>query len=111
MGFSVETILPFEKEFKKLHKKYPSLKSDLLQLINSLESNPTQGTAIGNDFYKIRLSITSKNKGKSGGARVITFVKIVKQKVYLTAIYDKSDQSSISNKELKWLSDFITKNS
>jgi hypothetical protein len=53
-----------------------------------------------NGFYKIRPSIKSKGKGKSGGARVITCVKIVAQKVYLVSIYDKSEQSDIADDEL-----------
>ena len=108
MNYSVETILPFEKEFKKLYKKYPSLKSDLLSLIDALQTNPFQGTALGNNFYKIRLSIQSKSKGKSGGARIITFVKIIQSKVYLVAIYDKSVQTNISKKELQLLLQFVT---
>ncbi len=107
MSFNVETLPDFEKEARKLSKKYPSLKTDLAALIENLEINPQQGTPLGNNFYKIRLAITSKGKGKSGGARIITFVKIIKNKVYLSAIYDKSEKDTISNKELKWLSEII----
>ena len=107
MSFNVETLPDFEKEARKLSKKYPSLKTDLAALIEDLEINPLQGTPLGNNFYKIRLAITSKGKGKSGGARIITFVKIIKNKVYLSAIFDKSDKDTISNKELKWLSEII----
>lgn len=46
------------------------------------------------------MAITSKAKGKSGGSRVITCVKIVEQNVYLIAIYDKSVKESIADKEL-----------
>jgi hypothetical protein len=42
-----------------------------------------------------------KLKGKSGGARVITCVKVVAERVYLVSIYDKSQQSDISDKDLK----------
>ncbi len=84
-------------------KKFPSFKQDLSNLINSLESNPMQGTPIGNDCYKIRLAIKSKGKGKSGGARVITHVYVSKTTVYLLIIYDKSDQKNISDNELKEL--------
>jgi hypothetical protein len=63
--------------------------------------NPATGTPLGKDAYKVRLAITSKGKGKSGGARVITCVKIVAETVYLVSIYDKSVQSDISDKELK----------
>jgi mRNA-degrading endonuclease RelE of RelBE toxin-antitoxin system len=91
----------FEKEYKKLSSKHLSLKTDLKALIESLESNPVQGTPLGNDCYKIRLAIKSKGKGKSGGARIITCVKIIHNIVYLVGIYDKSSRETISNKELQ----------
>ena len=109
MNYKVETTPPFEKQAKKLANKYPSLKSDLLQLVESLETNPVQGTPLGNNFYKIRLAVKSKAKGKSGGARVITFVKVINEIVYLASIYDKSQQATISDKELKWLAELISK--
>ena len=59
MSYSVENIPPFEKEFKKLYKKYPSLKNDLIKLVNSLETNPIQGTSLGSNFYKLRLLIST----------------------------------------------------
>jgi hypothetical protein len=82
VNFEVLTILPFEKELKKLSKKYPSLKDEYLTLVDSLETNPIQGISLGKDCYKIRLAIKSKKQGKSGGARVIACVKIINQKVY-----------------------------
>jgi hypothetical protein len=60
-----------------LAKKYPSLKSDFTDFLESLAENPTQGTPLGKDCYKIRMAISSKNKGKSGGARIITNVYVV----------------------------------
>lgn len=88
---------------KKLSKKYRSLKSDLTPLIFSLETNPVQGTPLGKECYKIRMAISSKGKGKSGGARIITYVRITKNTVFLMDIYDKSEQSTISENELQWL--------
>ena len=70
-------------------------------MARQLADNPKQGTPLGKDSYKIRLAIKSKAKGKSGGARVITCVKIISLVVYLVSIYDKSQQSIISDKELK----------
>jgi len=90
----------FQKNFKQLAKKHSSLKSDLLKLIDSLEINPSQGTPLGNNLFKIRLAITSTGKGKSGGARVITLVKVVNQEVFLITIYSKTDRESISKEEL-----------
>lgn len=65
-----------------------------------LEDNPFQGTHIGMDCYKIRLAIASKNAGKSGGARIVTWVKIIEEMVVLLTIYDKSEQDSIDTSEL-----------
>ncbi len=101
MRFKVEATPEFLSEAKKLSKKYPSLKNDIAYLANQLADNPKQGTPLGKDAFKIRLAITSKAKGKSGGARVITCVKIISAVVYLVSIYDKSVQNIISNKEIK----------
>jgi hypothetical protein len=103
MNYKVISIPFFDRQFKRLAKKFLSLKGDFQELVNSLVENPTQGESIGKGSYKIRLSITSKGKGKSGGARVITYVLIQSEAVYLLSIYDKSEQSSISNDELKSL--------
>ena len=101
MPFSIEATPEFLSEAKKLSKKYPSLKNDIASLAEQLKENPTTGTPLGKDAYKIRLTISSKGKGKSGGARVITCVKIIAQIAYLVSIYDKSVQGDISDKELK----------
>ncbi len=82
-------------------KKYPSLKTDIAALGKQLQLNPQTGIPLGNDCYKIRVAITSKGKGKSGGARVITYVQIIKQQVLLLAIYDKSEAENISDKEMQ----------
>ena len=101
MNFNIVTTPPFEKELKSLIKKYPSVKKDITDLVASLTKEPKIGTALGNDCYKIRMAITSKGKGKSGGARVITFVQIIETTIYLLSIYDKADTSNISDKILK----------
>lgn len=75
MNFEVIATPRFKRDIKNLYKKYPSIEADFLNLIELLEQSPEQGTALGNHCFKIRLAITSKGKGKSGGARVITCVK------------------------------------
>lgn len=100
MSFNVVVSDSFKKHAKGIAKKHRSLKSDLNKLIDSLEENPTQGEALGKDCYKVRMAITSKGKGKSGGSRVITCVKIVNQTAYLLTIFDKSNKENISDKEL-----------
>jgi hypothetical protein len=101
MSYNISSIPLFDKQAKRLAKKYPSLKRDLAGLIEKLTDEPEQGTALGNSFYKIRLAIASKGKGKSGGARVVTYVKVTRNTVYLTSIFDKSEKSTITDKELE----------
>jgi hypothetical protein len=59
----------FQKSFKALLKKYPSLTGDFEELLNRLDTLPQIGTPLGNDCFKIRLAIKSKGRGKSSGAR------------------------------------------
>jgi mRNA-degrading endonuclease RelE of RelBE toxin-antitoxin system len=103
MSFEIIPTPPFAKELKALAKKYKSIGDDLRKLIKELDENPKLGTYLGKDCYKIRMTISSKGKGKSGGARVITYVKVVHEKIYLLDIYDKSNSESISDKELMLL--------
>lgn len=107
MSYNVVSIPPFDRQLKRLAKKFPSLKTEYASLIEKLELEPTQGTAMANSYYKIRLTIKSKGKGKSGGARVITHVQVTENNVFLLAIYDKSEQEDITDKEIRYLLSFI----
>ncbi len=108
MSYSIIALPIFRKELKRLAKKYFSLKTDLASLFETLEVNPVQGTPLGKNCYKIRLSITSKNKGKSGGARLITNYVIADETVYLLSIYDKSEKENLTENELQELLKFVT---
>ncbi len=110
MSFNVIATVPFERKLKRLAKKHKSLIKDLALVFNTLSENPRLGTPIGKDCYKVRIAIKSKGKGKSGGARIITYVRIVKNTVYLMDIYDKAEQANISDKELMQLIDILQQN-
>ena len=101
MKFKVLAVPPFNRQFKRLAKRYASFKKDISELIESLAQNPQQGTPIGSDCYKVRLAITSKGKGQAGGARVITYLHTPRYTVYLLAVYDKFDQKNLLDKELE----------
>ena len=107
MSYKVLVIPPFDRQVKKLAKKYPSLKGELLELIESLETNPAQGSFTGKNCYKVRLAIASKGKGKSAGARVITNLVITNVTVFLLSIYDKSEKTTFSDGELLDLLDQV----
>jgi mRNA-degrading endonuclease RelE of RelBE toxin-antitoxin system len=100
MKFKVHTTPNFEKEAKKLIKKYSSLKNEISILIDGLKTNPFKGTHLGNNIYKIRIAIASKGKGKRSGARIITQVRITHEVVYLFSIYNKGDKNNITNQEI-----------
>jgi len=109
MSYNVKTIDVFEKQAKRLSKKYVSLKKELLELVRTLKENPEQGVAIGKNCFKIRIAIASKGKGKSGGARVIANFVVTQATVYLISIYDKSEKENLSEKELAELLKSIPK--
>jgi len=91
----------FKKEYKRLTKKHASLKTDMMVLVKILKKNPTSGTNLGSNTYKVRMAISSKSKGKSGGARVITYFVDKDKIVYLLSIYDKSEEANITDREIK----------
>jgi len=106
MNYNVVTTKKFESDFKQLSKKHHSLKNDYEIFVEELEKNPLMGRNLGDNTRKVRMAITAKNKGKSGGARVITFtvlVEIDNTKIYLLTIYDKDKQDTISKTEIKKL--------
>lgn len=93
----------FEREVKRLSKKFRTLPKELTVLLDELEENPTKGTNLGGGLYKIRLASQSKGSGKSGGFRVITYYieqKADTETIYLVTIYDKSEEENISKGEL-----------
>ena len=98
--YNVIAVPSFSRELKRLARKYPSLKSEYQELVKELKENPGKGTPLGNNLYKIRLAIASKGKGKSGGARVITYLKTEQGNVYLLSIYDKGERDTISDNEI-----------
>ena len=116
---SVRVTSQFKRRAKPLLKKFPSLHHDLLSLQESLLENPFQGIDLGKNVFKIRLRITSKGKGKSGGGRVITFVETdlvytvdeQRQKTHtvnLVTIYDKGETSTITDKEIQFMIENIS---
>jgi mRNA-degrading endonuclease RelE of RelBE toxin-antitoxin system len=106
MSFNIQLSDKFSRSAKQLAKKYPSLKNDLNLLRQELAGNPEMGTPLGKNLYKIRMPITSKGRGKSGGARVITCVVYKSEQVLLAEIYDKAQYDTVDDaKIIKMLKD------
>ena len=101
MNYSVILTPRFKREAKRLSKKWYSLKQELVELGNQLAVNPQLGKSLGAGAYKVRLSVKSKGKGKSGGARIITYIVTEDAEIYLLTIYDKSELDTINDKIIK----------
>ena len=98
MKYEFYSTQEFIKELKTLSKKYKSLKEDVKKLQEEFVANPNLGISLGDGLRKIRLNITSKNTGKSGGARVISHELLIEvgttdetKSVAFISIYDKSE--------------------
>jgi mRNA-degrading endonuclease RelE of RelBE toxin-antitoxin system len=101
MSYKIISTHHFEKQLKRLAKKHQSMMVDMAKLGKQLEDTPNMGDKIIENCYKIRMAIASKGKGKRGGARLITYVYVAQESVFLLSIYDKGEQENISQQELK----------
>lgn len=93
----------FLRELKRLAKKYRSIKKDVENLGHELQEHPLQGIDLGKNLRKVRMAISSKGKGRSGGARVITYTVLIASydtEIKLLTIYDKSEKENITDAEL-----------
>ena len=110
MKYNFTSYPSFDRELKRLAKKYKSIKQDVITLTREIEQNPDAGTDLGNNIYKYRLSIASKGKGKRGGGRAITMNVLVTEEeteIGFLYIYDKSERTNITDSEIK---DLMKKN-
>ena len=107
MKVTISTIEEFDRQARRLAKKYKSLKADLMILQKEIKENPFIGSDLGSGIRKIRLAIASKGKGKSGGARVLTLTVLVSEdaEVTLLTIYDKNEIENVSDEYIRWLID------
>lgn len=106
MNYSIILGSSFKREIKRLNKKYPSLKKDLQVLQEELTNNPSVGANLGNGIRKVRMTIASKGRGKSHGARVITatiLISVEETEINLLFIYDKAERESITPHEIRAL--------
>ena len=105
MNVTIHLLDKFKRQFRQLRKKYHSLTDDLEDFQQSLKENPFQGDDLGGGVRKIRMAITSKGKGKSGGARVLTLNVLVSDDadVTLLTIYDKNEIDNVSDDYIRWL--------
>lgn len=108
MKVQIYTEKEFERQLRKLSKKYHSIIKDYDTFLDELEKDPYQGSSLGKGVRKVRMTIASKGKGKSGGARVITYNLYQEGDsiiIDLLTIYDKGEISNITDDFIKYLLD------
>ncbi len=93
----------FDRQLKRLAKKHRSILADVTEKVRELLENPHEGESLGQSCYKVRMAITSKGKGKSGGSRLVSCVKIEKDTIFMLSIYDKSEREDLEDGELDLL--------
>lgn len=88
----------FEKDLKRLKKRYRSILKDLAPLQLKLERGETPGERVQGTstyaVYKERLRNSDNNKGESGGYRIIYYLRL-EDEIILVTIYSKSDTADI----------------
>lgn len=106
MNVTIDFLPEFERRAKALAKKYKSFPSDYNAFLDELEQNPFGGDSLGHNTYKHRMAIATKGKGKSGGARVITYnLQQTSDEILITlmSIYDKAEIDNVSDAYLRQL--------
>lgn len=106
MEVEIQIGQEFKRQFKRLAKKYRSLRDDFVEWQREILKKPLVGDDLGNGVRKIRMAIESKGKGKSGGARILTLnVKVSEDglNVILLTIYDKGEISNVKDEYIKCL--------
>ena len=98
MNLNIKTLNSFDKDVKRLFKKYKQLPSDLKVLKTELLKNPKSGIELGNGCYKIRLVNSSIPTGKSGKFRIIYYLVDSNNNLYLISMYSKSELENIDEK-------------
>lgn len=104
MNFKTHITPDFLKSMKALSKRYRSFKQDFKEFSESLERNPFQGIELSPGIRKIRMAIASKGRGKSDGARIISYTIVVSEStgdIYLIDLYDKADYSTVDVEVIK----------
>ena len=93
----------FKRNLRQLSRRYRSIRQDIETVISKLESDETPGDQVGGVGYtvfKVRVKNSDNKKGKSGGYRVIYYLRTATHTTLVT-VYSKSDQSDVESSELQ----------
>ncbi len=93
----------FKRNLRDLLKKYRNIQKDIQPIIKQLEQGEQPGEQIpgvGHPVFKLRVRNSDAQKGKSGGYRLIYYVRTATGIILLT-IYAKSEQVDVVADEIR----------
>ena len=90
----------YKKSFKKLSKEYKNISKDVDSFLHSIHSRDDLGIEIKSNVFKVRIKNSDKNRGKSAGYRLISYLAIVENQLHLLYIYDKSKIENLTENEI-----------
>jgi len=98
--YSVIEQALYKKAFKKLAKTYKNIDSDIDNFLDSITVKEDLGIELKSNIFKVRIANSDKNKGKSAGYRLISYLAIIENELHLLYIYDKSKLTNLTEKEI-----------
>ena len=90
----------YRKAHKKLSKQYRHLQNDIDNFLDSIDSKEDLGIELKSNVFKVRIKNSDKNKGKSAGYRLISYLAIIDNELHFLYIYDKSKLENLTEKEI-----------
>ena len=100
LGVTIEETETFTKAIKQLQKRFKNIETDCEEFVQSIQTTKNLGINLGNGVFKVRIANSDKKSGKSSGYRLISYLKLIDNKLYLMYIYDKSDFETVSEKQI-----------
>jgi len=93
----------FKRQVRDLAKRYRRIKLDLQPVLDQLQSGDLVGDQVqstGYTVFKVRIKNSDIQKGKSGGYRLIYYIK-TSENILCVLIYSKSDEDNVTSMEIK----------
>jgi len=98
--FQVFKSATFLKTEKRLAKRYPSVSGDVEHFLSVVESPENLGIPLGKNIFKARIANKDAKRGKSGGYRLLSYLRLEEGRLILLYLYSKTDLANVTEEEL-----------
>lgn len=90
----------YKKALKSLSKKFKHVEADIEKFLSEIKDRNELGIELKANIFKARVANSDKNKGKSSGYRLITYLKITDDELHLIYVYDKGSIENLTEDEI-----------